>query len=147
MRGDINPAAICVKLADHKRNGTPWENAWRDARRPHRCGGLPKPCPCVYCFLERHFRAAYLDMASPEGTCHFPEPDASRAPVTEQHEAPRDFARCRSGDGCDQPAEVGRFGRRWCKRHGAELERLSVTLGNVARMQHDQFGRVVPKAA
>src|SRR3954468_15881023 len=80
-------------------------------------------------FMRRHFEAAYN--GSYENLGRFrPEPPTdpsialsvadngsqthSRTPQTEH--------RCRSGDGCDRIATMGRFGPMWCDHHGEELE-------------------------
>ena len=138
MTLDFDPVTIREALSVHRKNGTPWPEAWADAAGPK-----PPNATGLWPFMETHFRAAYLDTPSSLGRHTMAERDThegERVPVAVSSTR---AGRCRSGDGCQRVATRGRFGPKFCEHHFAELSYLTAKLngGRAAKAYHI-FGTV-----
>jgi len=119
----LDPVAIRKELEVQRIQGLPFDRAWLIATGYQTQTTDERH---LLTFMRWHFEAAYNRSTSPRGRCNVPDRDVSAA-VAKSGSIPRvvsDHRRCRSGDDCEREATRGRFGRKWCEYHGAELERL-----------------------
>ena len=129
----IDPVAIRKSLAASRARSESFVRAWTTATSEL---VLDSDGRLVLKFMRKHFDAAYHNDPSPFGRCKVPERDVSaalgsmfpRAAAKPEPSVSHDHEFCRSGDGCDRPAVMGRYGRTFCERHGQELEVLAKRL-------------------
>lgn len=145
----LDPVHIRQSLEQKRHHGWQFDRAWETTMRD----ADPDPTldtPDVIRFMRKHFEAAYYGDLSENGRCMVPPRDVSSAvpardftaskpaspKVVSLPKATREDERCKSGDGCDRLATMGRYGKSFCAHHGAELERVAGML-RMAREKSD----------